>query len=988
MTEQPTFRVPVAIESPLAGGGDLVAGLATALDIARNQFRAKQFSDAASAATRIAAKAESLISNTTLLSSEDVVRVKLMLACALTLEGRCLEEEGQIEKARDCWDRAISIFDADIPKTNPSADNLLYYGIALRMVGRRKEAIEIFRRAIDTGSAVVETYRHLGLVLKDEGSLHEAVEQFIAALKMSPSDLRSLRGLAESLEALGEHQTAARAYLDLAQTLAGSSYLDEAIQAVEESVRLNDTDAAVLQYQGDLLRIAGRGEEALRALDAALRLNPNDSVTLSIKGSTLYYLGLYEEALQALDAAVSANPNDAWAFGNKGLVLLMMNRYQEAEVALRESIRLNPTEAEAFARLAGVLVMANKPEEALRESESGLALNPAHALALTMRGLALAQLGKTAEALESFDASLKINDKIALTWSSKADSLQFLGREEEALTAFDRSLELNPMDSSVLSKRGRILCWSADKDRQAEGLGLLERALSYGPEPAVAEDIASNMLRLRDFEGALRAANVALDSEPGRQGALTTKADALQRLGHKQEALDTIEAALQAAPESAYLLGVKGQLLEKMDQMAEAERALQESVRIVPTADWVWLSLARVLIRLSRPEEGLHAAEQTLDLVPGNLEAVEVKADALLALNKAPESIAFLEKMAELNEKSPWIHQKLAELLEKEGLNEKALVELNKWAGLEPHSAAAHANRGYILHSIGNGREAEAALEEAVKLDDQLVWAYAELASVRRDLEKPDKALESVDRALELAPESPLALQIKGEILTSIAEYEAALDVLNQAIALRGTPYLWKGVALDCLERVTEAREAYEKSVELAPNDVWSMRAVADMLLLEGEKERGQKIFEEVIQKVSDQPRGLYEIGLCAWCHFGCDRLDLAIRLYSEALSMDRHGVLKSGQFDLALITTCTRRYSLAKREYQRAIELTYQAHPLLQKGLFSVAISDLKRAMRVRYPEIGSAAEVRGFLAKLEDERANIGAGSGYAEGSLSSTL
>src|SRR5277367_686100 len=148
MTEQPTFRVPVAIESPLAGGGDLVAGLATALPISRNQFRARQFSNAASAATRLAAKAEGLISNTTLLSSEDVVRVNLMLGCALTLEGRCLEEEGQLEKAQECWDRAISIFDTDVPRTSPSADNLLYYGIALRMVGRRKEAIEIFRRAI------------------------------------------------------------------------------------------------------------------------------------------------------------------------------------------------------------------------------------------------------------------------------------------------------------------------------------------------------------------------------------------------------------------------------------------------------------------------------------------------------------------------------------------------------------------------------------------------------------------------------------------------------------------------------------------------------------------------------------------------------------------------------------------------------------------------------------------------------------------------
>ena len=113
---------------------------------------------------------------------------------------------------------------------------------------------------------------------------------------------------------------------------------------------------------------------------------------------------------------------------------------------------------------------------------------------------------------------------------------------------------------------------------------------------------------------------------------------------------------------------------------------------------------------------------------------------------------------------------------------------------------------------------------------------------------------------------------------------------------------------------------------------------------------------------------------MCGWCHYGCGRLEPSIRLYSEALSLDRQGALKTGPFDLGLILACAERYSDAILEYEHAADLAHQAHPWIQKSLFGVAIGDLKRAkMEIRYPGIASSSEVQTCLARLKDEYDNV---------------
>src|SRR5215813_4911187 len=103
-------------ETPLTPGTDVFGGLTAALDVARNQFRARQFRDASANLTKLINKAEGhLLTATPKLTAEEIKRVNVALASALTLEGRCEEERGEEQRARVLWDRAVGIFDDNLP---------------------------------------------------------------------------------------------------------------------------------------------------------------------------------------------------------------------------------------------------------------------------------------------------------------------------------------------------------------------------------------------------------------------------------------------------------------------------------------------------------------------------------------------------------------------------------------------------------------------------------------------------------------------------------------------------------------------------------------------------------------------------------------------------------------------------------------------------------------------------------------------------------
>jgi Flp pilus assembly protein TadD len=76
-------------------------------------------------------------------------------------------------------------------------------GVALTQLGRSRDAIERYQRALKLAPDDVEAHNNLGYTLASEGHLDEALPHFERALALNPSDENARRNL-EQIKTLRE----------------------------------------------------------------------------------------------------------------------------------------------------------------------------------------------------------------------------------------------------------------------------------------------------------------------------------------------------------------------------------------------------------------------------------------------------------------------------------------------------------------------------------------------------------------------------------------------------------------------------------------------------------------------------------------------------------------------------------------------------------------------------------------------------------------
>jgi protein O-GlcNAc transferase len=152
-----------------------------------------------------------------------------------------------------------------------------------------------------------------------------------------------------------------------------------------------------------------RHAEALEHLDEALRLQPAFPQALYNRGSALLALGQAEAALASYDAAIRLNPNIPAAFNNRGTALYRLRRFDEALRSYSRALELHPAYPSALSNCGNVLREMDRAAESLPLLSEALRLQPRHAGALSNRGHSLLRLGRLAEAAASFAEAVEVD---------------------------------------------------------------------------------------------------------------------------------------------------------------------------------------------------------------------------------------------------------------------------------------------------------------------------------------------------------------------------------------------------------------------------------------------------------------------------------------------------------------------------------------------------------------------------------------------------
>lgn len=127
---------------------------------------------------------------------------------------------------------------------------------------------------------------------------------------------------------------------------------------------------------GGALLVQGQIDEAIEHLQEALRLDPRHAEAHSNLGVALARRGRAVEAIEQYRQALSLDPRQTQAYSNLGNALLQQGRVREAIEQFDLALKIDPADPQARTNRAGALLRDGRSDEAIADLEEVLRVAP------------------------------------------------------------------------------------------------------------------------------------------------------------------------------------------------------------------------------------------------------------------------------------------------------------------------------------------------------------------------------------------------------------------------------------------------------------------------------------------------------------------------------------------------------------------------------------------------------------------------------------
>jgi protein O-mannosyl-transferase len=270
---------------------------------------------------------------------------------------------------------------------------VLCLALTRQQLGHWKDGETLFRHALEVTENNRVAHDGLGVALRRKGKTDEAIQQLQESLRINPGCFDVYINLGVAFEQKGQ--------------------IDEAIRQYQEALRLKPDCATAHNDLGVALGRKGQTDEAIRQLEEALRLNPDDALTHNNLGGAFYQQGRTAEAVHQYQEAIRLDPDYADPHNGLGIALEKEGQTAEAIRQLEAALRLNPDHTDAHYNLGVAFYQQGRTEEAIRQFQDAIRLKPNHAEAHNNLGTALGLKGQTEEAIRQFQEALRFQPDYA-----------------------------------------------------------------------------------------------------------------------------------------------------------------------------------------------------------------------------------------------------------------------------------------------------------------------------------------------------------------------------------------------------------------------------------------------------------------------------------------------------------------------------------------------------------------------------------------------
>ncbi|WGV15327.1 tetratricopeptide repeat-containing sulfotransferase family protein [Fuscovulum ytuae] len=369
-------------------------------------------------------------------------------------------------------------------------------------------------------------------------------------------------------------------------------------------------------------------------------------------------------------------------------------------------------------------------------------LSPAQIKALYADAMALLSKGQPEAALPLFGQVIESSPNLAEPRWQAARIYGEFDMFDRALEQASMAVQLKPAEPAVWSTWADLAALSGNADAERTFLDAIKSADL--PPPL--------RIRLQDRFGAQRQA-----SRPDMTGLPPPVLAQLSR--HLSEgafaaAQKAIATLLPKHPKSAVLHAMLGSTFSGMGRGADAIAALRMAQKLDPYYAEAWLNEGNEWRRQERPEDARRAYRAAIARAPDLEQALVLYATIQNQQSQSAKALPFAERAASAYPKSL-----------------PALIAL-----------------GNTLTLLRNHTRAAEVLERAVTLSRRKsTEAMVMLAQVYTHINRDGDASALIEQVLALRPDHVLALTLKGSLLQTAGDFDAADAAFRQSLALSPT---------------------------------------------------------------------------------------------------------------------------------------------------------------------------------------------------------
>jgi tetratricopeptide (TPR) repeat protein len=680
------------------------------------------------------------------------------------------------------------------------------YARAARLVADRAKAAEA-RALLEAVAAKRESWGRPHLLLarlaEADGQPDAAIDRYQRAYALGERGDAVVRPLANLLVARGRYAEAVallegrerdgrlaadeRQQLAAAEALAGRR-TERTAAAVKAAETSNDPKDHL--FRGRLLLLDGKPADAAAAFERAVALGPTLTEAWVERVYALRLAGRADAAKAAAARAEAALKGPA-ALVPLGRIRALIDDPAGAERLYLDALRQSPADPEPRVQLAVLLRAAGRADEADARLRELLATAAPDATKRWARRTLAESLAARPDGYRRLSEAVALVDE-NLTAANAPEDRRAKGlllsidpfRRAEARDLI-RSAAGSPATPDESARVGLLM--EQEGDLAAAEDAFREAVRGPLPQPGHLEMLHRVLVARKRPAGDVLARLKAV--EPAGWPAAVAEARQLAADGKPGDAADRL-LAFPAAKDAAFRAGRVAPLLADLGCPAEAERVLRESGQRVP--------LASFLARAGRWRE---AVELVNSLAPA-----ECPPRARAGLLRAAFGVS-RRAVVKPSDHPAW---------------DRAADEAERWLAAQAAAAPADpvfpASLGVLADARGRADEAIRAYETALALSPDLPDARNNLAALllaRGDA--PDRPLELMNRAIELAGPQPHLLDTRATVRLAAGKPHDAIRDLEAAVAVSRKPvYLFHlaqahekagngGLKLEYVERAVRA---------------------------------------------------------------------------------------------------------------------------------------------------------------------------------------